>query len=190
MTDAPQTAPRRSISQAEFVAMMAVLFATIAFSIDSMLPALPEIAGELSPADPNRAQLVLTAFVFGMGAGTLVAGPLSDAIGRKTTITGAIGLYIAGSLMAIQATTLEMLLAARVLQGIGAAGPRIVSTAMMRDLFEGRAMARIMSFVMISPTMLAISPGSVAPFLGSGVASAPCSTMRSTWPLPNPNTAP
>ncbi len=163
MTDTPQTAPRRRVSQVEFVAMMAVLFATIAFSIDSMLPALPEIAGELSPDDPNRAQLVLTAFVFGMGAGTLVAGPLSDAIGRKTTITGAIGLYIAGSLIAIQATSLEMLLAARVLQGIGAAGPRIVSTAMMRDIFEGRAMARIMSFVMMIFTLFP----AVAPAIGT-----------------------
>ena len=128
-----------------------------------MLPALPEIAGELSPAKPNRAQLVLTAFVLGMGIGTLVAGPVSDALGRKATITGAIGLYIAGAVLAIYASSLELLLAARVIQGLGAAGPRIVSMAMMRDLFEGRAMARIMSFVM----MIFVLIPSVAPSIGA-----------------------
>jgi MFS transporter, DHA1 family, multidrug resistance protein len=78
MTDAPQTVgpPGRGhrLGQGEFVAMMAVLFATIAFSIDAMLPALPEIAAELTPEAVNRAQLVLTTFVLGMGAGTLSPG--------------------------------------------------------------------------------------------------------------------
>ncbi len=164
MTDAPrEAAPRRAISQAEFVAMMAVLFATIAFSIDAMLPALPQIAAELSPEAPNRAQLVLTSFVLGMGVGTLIAGPLSDALGRKATITGAVGLYCVGAAMAIYATSLEMLLAARVIQGLGAAGPRIVSMAMVRDLFEGRAMARIMSFIM----MIFVLIPAIAPSIGS-----------------------
>jgi len=164
MTDAPrEAAPRRAISQPEFVAMMAVLFATIAFSIDAMLPALPQIAAELSPEAPNRAQLVLTSFVLGMGVGTLIAGPLSDALGRKATITGAVGLYCVGAAMAIYATSLEMLLAARVIQGLGAAGPRIVSMAMVRDLFEGRAMARIMSFIM----MIFVLIPAIAPSIGS-----------------------
>ena len=56
----------RRLSQGEFIALMGMMFATIAFSIDSMLPALPEIANELTPDAPNLAQLVLTSFVFGM----------------------------------------------------------------------------------------------------------------------------
>jgi len=164
MTDTPQTAPaRKRIGQVEFVAMMAVLFATIAFSIDSMLPALPEIAAEFSPDDPNRAQLVLTAFVFGMGFGTLFAGPLSDTFGRKTTITAAMALYLVGSLLAVYAPSLEWLLAARVVQGLGAAGPRIVSMALIRDLHAGREMARIVSFVM---TVFVMIPA-VAPLIGT-----------------------
>jgi len=164
MTDAPQTAGRgQRLGQGEFVAMMAVLFATIAFSIDAMLPALPEIAAELTPEAVNRAQLVLTAFVLGMGAGTLIAGPVSDAVGRKPAITGFIGLYILGAVMAAASTSIEMLLAARLLQGLGAAGPRIISMALVRDMYEGRAMARIMSFVM----MIFVLIPSVAPLIGT-----------------------
>jgi MFS transporter, DHA1 family, multidrug resistance protein len=164
MTDIPQSQGRgRRLSQGEFVAMVAVLFATIAFSIDAMLPALPRIAAELSPEAVNRAQLVLTTFVLGMGLGTLVAGPLSDSIGRKPAIVGFVGLYIAGSVAAAMAGSMEMLLAARLVQGLGAAGPRIVSIALVRDLHEGRTMARIMSFVM----MIFILIPAVAPSIGA-----------------------
>ena len=82
-------------SRGEFIALLAMLFAMVAFSIDSMLPALPRMAEELTPDAPNRAQLVLTAFVAGLGVGTLFAGPISDAIGRKPTIT--IGFAIWGA---------------------------------------------------------------------------------------------
>jgi DHA1 family bicyclomycin/chloramphenicol resistance-like MFS transporter len=164
MTDVPQAAGRgRRLSQGEFVAMIAVLFATIAFSIDAMLPALPEIAAELTPDAVNQAQLVLTTFVLGMGLGTLVAGPLSDSVGRKRAIIGFVGLYIVGAIAAAMATTIEMLLLARLVQGLGAAGPRIVSIALVRDLYEGRTMARIMSFVM----MIFILIPAVAPSIGA-----------------------
>lgn len=83
------------MSKPEFIALIAMMFATIAFSIDSMLPALPEIAGQLSPDQVNRAQLILTSFVLGMGAGTLVVGPISDAFGRKNVIYFGAGIYIA-----------------------------------------------------------------------------------------------
>ena len=74
------------LSPTEFVAMMAMLFATTALSIDAMLPALPAIAAELTPADVNKAQLVVSLFFAGLGFGTLIAGPVSDAIGRKVTL--------------------------------------------------------------------------------------------------------
>ena len=163
MTEA--AAPGHHLGQREFIALVAVLFATIAFSIDAMLPALPEIAADLSPDAVNRAQLVITAFVLGMGAGTIVAGPVSDAVGRKPAITAFIGLYILGAVLAAQAETIETLLAARVIQGLGAAGPRIIAVALVRDLHEGRAMARIMSFVMMVFVMIP----SVAPLVGAGI---------------------
>ncbi len=140
--------PRR-LPLPEFTAMLAMLYATVAFSIDAMLPGLPMIAAELSPSDVNRAQLVITFFVLGMGLGSGLAGPISDAIGRRPTILGGAALYIAGTLLAYVAPSLELLLAARVLQGLGAAAPRIVGLALVRDLYQGRDMARVSSFVML-----------------------------------------
>ena len=155
----PRIAP---LSTGEFIALTAMLFATIAFSIDSMLPALPQIALELTPADPNRAQLILTSFVLGMGIGTLFAGPLSDAFGRKNTIMAGASLYSLAALAAYVAPSLETVLLARLVQGLGAAGPRIVTLAMVRDLYRGREMARIMSFTM----MFFILVPAIAPMMG------------------------
>ncbi len=152
-------------SRNEFIALLALLFATIAISIDAMLPALPQIALDLSPEDPNKAQLVITSFVLGMGLGTLFAGPLSDAFGRKTTILAGFVLYIFAALACWAAPSLETLLIARVVQGIGAAAPRTVSIAMVRDMFKGREMAQIMSFAMMIFTLVP----AVAPLMGQGV---------------------
>lgn len=162
MTDPKASKP---VSQGEFVAMMAMLFATIALSIDAMLPALPAIAAELSPADPNQAQLVVTSFFFGMGVGTLFAGPLSDTFGRKPVIFGCAALYLIGAGLCFLAPSLETLLIARVLQGLGAAAPRVVGMAMVRDLYKGRDMARIVSFVM----MIFMVVPALAPLLGQGI---------------------
>jgi MFS transporter, DHA1 family, multidrug resistance protein len=164
MTDISDV-PARRLGLPEFTAMLAMLFATIAFSIDAMLPALPQIAGELSPDNVNRAQLILTAFILGMGVGTLFAGPISDAVGRKPAIFGGFILYGVGAVLAHQAQSLEVLLAARVLQGLGAAGPRIVGLAMVRDLYAGREMARVSSFVM----MVFMVVPAVAPSIGAAI---------------------
>ena len=157
--------PTKPLSQGEFVALIAALSATIAISIDAMLPALPQIAATLSPDAPNRAQLVVTSFVFGMGFGTLFAGPLSDAFGRKPVIMVSAAIYVVAAIACYFAPTLETLLAARLVMGIGAAGPRTVSIAMVRDLFSGREMARIMSFVMMVFTLIP----AVAPLMGQGI---------------------
>ncbi len=118
MTDVSHAglAPQRRLPLPEFIAMLAFLFATIAFSIDAMLPALPDIAADLTPDNVNRAQLILTTFVAGMGLGTLFAGPISDAIGRKRTITIGFGIYIAATIAALYADSLEFLLIARFVQ--------------------------------------------------------------------------
>ena len=150
-----KTLPRRLLT-AEFIALMGVLYAMVAFSIDAMLPALPDIAATLSPDAPNLAQLVLTSFILGIGVGTLVVGPLSDTFGRKSIILASGGLYIVGATLAWAANSLEWILAARVIQGLGAAGPRIVSTAIIRDLYAGRQMARIMSFAMLIFTIFGL----------------------------------
>lgn len=151
------------MSRTEFVALMAMLAATVALSIDGMLPALPQIAETLSPDNVNRAQLIVTSFVFGMGLGTFVTGPLSDTFGRKPVMLWGSVLYIIGAVVASRAQSLDVLLAARIVQGLGAAGPRVVAMAVIRDLYAGRGMAQIVSFVMI---VFSIVPA-IAPLLGS-----------------------
>jgi MFS family permease len=78
--------PKPQLSRFEFVALMAMMFATVAFSIDAMLPGLPDIGATLSPDAPNRAQLIVTSFVLGMGLATFVIGPLSDAYGLRNRL--------------------------------------------------------------------------------------------------------
>lgn len=158
----PQSSQQPAIGRVEFIALMAMMFATIAFSIDAMLPAMPDIAAELTPEEPTRAPLIMTAFVLGMGLGTFFTGPLSDAFGRRSVMIGGAALYITGSAIAWASSTFEIVLAGRILQGIGAAGPRIVSLAVIRDLFSGREMARIVSIVMMIFTLVP----AIAPALG------------------------
>jgi MFS transporter, DHA1 family, multidrug resistance protein len=148
--------------------MLGMLSATVAFSIDAMLPALPDIAFALSPNEPNRAQLVVVAFVTGMAFGTLFSGPLSNAFGRRPVALVGAAIYIVAALVAAIAQSIEALLVARVVQGVGAAGPRIVAMALVRDLFSGRQMARIMSFIMIVFTLVPV----LAPTLGAAIAWA------------------
>ena len=149
----------------EFIAFAAMLSATVAFSIDSMLPGLPEIASELSPSDPNKVQMILTSFVLGMGIGTFFVGPLSDRFGRRAIMLIGATFYCLGAFIAWRAASLEVLLAARMMQGLGAAGPRIVSMAVIRDLYSGREMARIMSFVMMVFTLVP----AIGPLMGAGI---------------------
>ncbi|MEL7013585.1 MAG: multidrug effflux MFS transporter [Pseudomonadota bacterium] len=161
-TDTPSA---QRITQTEFVALVAMLVAAVAFSIDAMLPAMPRIAAELTPDNPNLAQLIITSFVLGLGVGTFFAGPLSDSFGRKPVILVGSALYIFASLLAWFAWSLEWLLAARALQGLGASCARVVPMAIVRDLYSGRAMAQITSFIMMVFTLVP----AVAPLIGSGI---------------------
>ena len=157
-------------SQKEFIFLVALLTATVAMSIDTMLPALGMIANDFGVSDPNRRQYIITTFFAGMTIGTLIAGPISDSTGRKPAIFGGLLIYLAGSALCLFSTSFEMLLAGRALQGIGAASPRIVSMAMVRDGQGGAAMARIMSFVMsvfMLVPILAPSIGQLVLFVAS-----------------------
>lgn len=155
--------PERSLL--EFVALVALTTSMVAMSIDTMLPALGDIAAELALPDPNDRQLVLTAFFGGLSVGQLVCGPVSDSIGRKRALYAGIALFIAGGLCCALAPSFGVLLFGRALSGFGAAGPRIVAIAVVRDQHTGRAMARVMSFV----SSIFIVVPIVAPALGQAL---------------------
>lgn len=160
---------RRSlgVSMFEFVALMAMLMALTALSVDIMLTVLDEIGADYGLENSNTEQFVVVAYVLSFALGHVVVGPLSDRIGRKPVIVGGLVVYAAGSALAVFADSFELFLAARVIQGLGAAGPRVVAIAVIRDCFVGRAMSEVMSFVMLVFIMLPI----IAPALGAGIAA-------------------
>lgn len=141
------TAARTQVSS-EFIILIALLTALVAMSIDTMLPALDMIARDFGVTEANQRQYVITSFFFGLTAGTLFYGPVSDTTGRKPAIYAGLALYALGCIMCFAATSFSMLLLGRLLSGLGAAGPRVVGLAMVRDGLAGAAMARVMSFVM------------------------------------------
>jgi len=145
--------------------MLALMVSLLAMSIDSMLPALGEIGDDLRPGNPNDVQYVVTMMLLGFAVGQIVAGPLSDSYGRKPIIYGGYVLFIIGCVLSIVAQEFSTMLVGRFLQGLGAAAPRIVSVALVRDGYQGRAMARIMSIIMA----IFILVPSIAPAIGQGV---------------------
>jgi len=149
----------------EFIAIIASMMALAALSIDIMLPALSDISEDLGLANENDRQLVITLYLFGFAAGQLFYGPLSDRFGRKPILMIGLLLYAAASLATLFVEDFGLLLAARALQGAGCAAPRVIAIAVVRDLFGGRQMARVMSFVM----MVFIVVPVIAPTIGDGL---------------------
>lgn len=148
----------------EFVVLMAMLTSLVAMSIDTMLPALPLIAEDLG-AENNQQQFVISSFLLSFGLAQMLFGPLSDALGRRPVIIIGIVLYVAGSLLCVYAVDFSDILIGRALQGIGAAGPRVTTIAIVRDKYEGDAMARVMSLIM----MVFILGPVLAPAIGQGI---------------------
>jgi DHA1 family bicyclomycin/chloramphenicol resistance-like MFS transporter len=160
------TGPPAGLRKAELVAIVAGLMTLNAMAIDIMLPALSQIASATglasNGASDNRQQLIIFAYVLGFGAPQLIWGPLTDRFGRRAPLfIGLIG-YIIASLLCALMRDFWALLAMRFLQGIFSSGARIVASAVVRDLFAGRAMASFMSLVM---TIFMIVP-IVAPAFG------------------------
>lgn len=155
----------------EFIILIASLMSIVALSIDAMLPALGYMGADLGITHPNQAQYIISFIFIGMTIGQLVCGPLSDAIGRKKILYGGLALYAAGSLVSFYATTLEMMLLGRLIQGLGVSGPYVAAVAIVRDKFAGPDMARIMSLVMV----IFILVPAIAPTLGQAIL------LMSSW---------
>lgn len=154
-----------STSQFEFVALMASLMSVVALAIDALLPALEIIGITIGTTNVVDNQLLITMIFLGLGFGPLVFGPLSDGLGRKPVVYMGFTLFIGASFICVNATSLEMMVVGRILQGIGLSAPRTISIAIIRDMYSGDYMARIMSFV----TVVFILVPVVAPALGKFV---------------------
>ena len=144
---------------------MAMLMSLVALSIDAMLPALGEIGRDLGVARSNDVQLVVSLIFVGIAVGQLGYGPLSDSTGRKPALLAGMALYMVGCLFSLFSQSFSVMLAGRLMQGLGVAGPRIVTVALIRDQYQGRQMARVMSFVMAVFILVPI----MAPAMGQGI---------------------
>lgn len=155
----------QSISSKEFTLLMALLISIVAISIDALLPALGILGAELGVTHPNQVQLVIGCIFAGMAVGQLIAGPLSDALGRKPVLFAGIALYLVGSIVCYLAPDMQQLLLGRVIQGLGVAGPYVTAMSVVRDKYAGRDMAKVMSLIM----MIFILVPAIAPTLGQAV---------------------
>jgi DHA1 family bicyclomycin/chloramphenicol resistance-like MFS transporter len=133
----------------QFVAFVAAVMATNALAIDTMLPALPAIGQALGVTAENERQWILTAYLLGFGAAQIVYGTLADRYGRRPVLFMALGFYALCSAAAGWADSFGVMLGARALQGVGAAGTRVLAVAIIRDRYAGRQMARVMSLAFI-----------------------------------------
>lgn len=156
---------KKELPFVEFVVIISLMISLTALSIDAMLPALPEIGSDLGVQNTNDRQLVVSILFLGLALGQMFFGPLSDKTGRKRAIYAGYVLYIGGALLSIFAVNFPMMLVGRFLQGIGVSAPRAITLALVRDRYEGRIMAKVMSFVM---TVFILVP-MLAPTLGQGI---------------------
>ena len=133
----------------EFIALMAFLMALNALAIDIMLPGLQEIGASLGVENENHRQYVISAYLIGFAFAQLAYGPVSDRFGRRVPMFIGLAIYVVSSLAAILVPSFAALLALRFIQGIGSAAMRVITVSIVRDIFGGRAMAEVMSLIMM-----------------------------------------
>lgn len=161
----------------EFVPLAAALMALTALGIDSMLPALPAIGASLGVDSANHRQFVITAFLIGFAVAQLAYGPLSDRFGRRPVLIVALVCYVVTCAIAAISGSFVLLLLARLAMGTAAAGARVVTVALVRDCYAGRAMARVMSLVFI----VFMAAPIFAPAVGQIILSAGGSWRTIFW---------
>jgi len=162
-----QGAPDRKVATGrEFIILLTCLMASAALSIDLMLPAFPEMRQEfgMSP-DSTQVSWIVTSYFLGLAVGPWLYGPASDRYGRRAPLFAGLTLFIVGALLASVAPSWGWVIAARFIWGLGTAAPRALSTAMIRDRYEGSAMAQLMSRMVAVFLLVPI----LAPSIGAGL---------------------
>jgi len=147
----------------ELVLLLAVYTSIGALTIDLQLPAMPLILQSFGFSESNQQQWIITAYMLGFALAQIFYGPISDSIGRKSVLLFGLSIYILASILCIVVDSYFWFLAARALQGVGAAAARIMVNAITRDFYSGNEMAKITSLVMIIFIMVPV----LAPTLGS-----------------------
>ena len=150
------------VTKFEFIALMAFLMSVVALAIDALLPALDIIGNSLNTQENSDHQLLITMIFIGLGVGPLIFGPLSDSLGRKPMVFVGFGIFILASFICVYSNSLEIMVLGRILQGFGLSAPRTISVAIIRDLYSGDYMAKIMSFVIVIFLLVPI----IAPAIG------------------------
>ncbi|WP_084144512.1 Bcr/CflA family multidrug efflux MFS transporter [Ferrimonas kyonanensis] len=130
------------------IVLLGALAGMTPLAIDMYLPAIPAIADELH-ATVSLTQMSVSFFLVGFAVGQLFYGPVTDALGRIPVLIGGLGVFALASILATFTSSVEGLIAARVLQALGGAGGSVVVMAILRDLFQREQFARAMSFVML-----------------------------------------
>lgn len=161
MTDVAPAASTNLISYRRLALLLAALSALGPFSIDTYLPSFPEIGSSLG-ATQLQVQQTLTAYLLPFAVMTLWHGALSDALGRRHVILGALFLFALASLGCVFATSIEQLWIWRALQGMTAGAGIVIGRAVVRDVFQGPEAQRLMAHVAI---MFALAPA-IAPVIG------------------------
>lgn len=139
---------RRSISPATLLVVVGSLMTVAALATDAMLPAFPAMAEDFG-VENAAIQTVVSVFMLGYALPHVVIGAFADRFGRRPVLLAGLGVYFVGSLVSWAAPTLPLLLAGRFVQGLGAAAGPILARAVLRDLYHGRDLSRMLSFAMI-----------------------------------------
>ncbi len=152
----------------ERFSLYVALTAMTALAIDAVLPAMLLMETELGASPPFFTPQIITVFVFGMAFGELIIGPMSDAVGRRPAVVAGLTVFVAGTVLAATADSLGAVVAGRFFQGVGVAGPKIGTRAMIRDRYAGTEMAQVMSVIF---TLLLLVP-MIAPAIGAVITAA------------------
>jgi len=154
------------LGRRELLTLISMIMAMMAVGIDLMLPAFNDIEAAYGlRGDAGQLGQIVTVYFFGLAVAQLVYGPLADSFGRKRVLYASVIVYIAGAVISALAPTYAMLLVGRFVWGVGAAGGRVVATAVIRDRFEGVAMAKAMSQIMAVFVLVPV----FAPAFGAGI---------------------
>lgn len=158
----------QDITELEFIALMAFMMANVAMSVDGILPGLDQIGNALNTVSSTDLQSIITVIFLGLGIGQLFFGTLSDSLGRKPVVYAGGLVFLLSSIIVVKAVSLEGMLLGRFLQGVGLSAIRSICISIIRDLYRGDYMARIMSFI----TVIFILVPMIAPMLGQWILKA------------------